>query len=146
VPAGMMAMGAGESDAALERFAQADSLARRFDDRDLATLGLLGQGEALLRMGRTAEGLGLFDEAMVAVTAGETSPMVSGLVYCAVIAGCQRVFDLRRAREWTAALDRWCDQQPGLVPYRGQCLVHRAQVLQLSGAWAEAVAEAEHAR
>lgn len=146
VPEGLMAIGAGEPATALERFAQADSLARRFGDRDLAALGTLGQGEALLRMGRMAEGLRLFDEAMVAVTAGETSPMISGLVYCAVIDGCQHVFDLRRAREWTAALDRWCDQQPGLVPYRGQCLVHRAQVLQLRGKWAEAIAEVERAR
>ena len=146
VPAGLMAMDAGESDTALERFAEADSIARRFGDRDLATLGRLGQGEALLRMGKTSEGLRLFDEAMVAVTTGETSPMISGLVYCAVIDRCQRVFDLRRACEWTAALDRWCEQQPGLVPYRGQCLVHRAQVLQLRGDWVEAVAEAERAR
>lgn len=146
VPGGLMAMGAGEPDIALERFARADSLARRFGDHDLATLGMLGQGEALLRMGRTAEGLGLFDEAMVSVTAGETSPMISGLVYCAVIDGCHRVFDVRRAREWTAALDRWCEQQPGLVPYRGQCLVHRAQVLQIGGEWIEATAEAEKAR
>ncbi|WP_219942868.1 helix-turn-helix transcriptional regulator [Iamia sp. SCSIO 61187] len=133
VPAGLAAMGAGEPDTALERFAGADSLARRFGDPDLAALGLLGQGEVLLRLGRTDEGLGLFDEAMVSVTSGETSPVISGLVYCAVIDACQRVFDLRRAREWTAALDRWCDHQTGLVPYRGQCLVHRAQVLQLRG-------------
>ena len=146
VPAGLMAIGAGEPDAAFERFRQADSLARRFGDRDLATLGMLGQGEALLRMGRTAEGLHLFDEAMVSVVAGETSPLISGLVYCAVIDGCHRVFDIRRAREWTAALARWCDQQPGLVPYRGQCLVHRAQVLQIGGEWSEAAAEAESAR
>ncbi len=146
VPAGLMAMDAGESDTALERFAEADSLARRFGDPDLATLGTLGQGEALLRMGRMSEGLRLFDEAMVAVTAGETSPMISGLVYCAVIDRCQHVFDLRRAREWTAALDRWCEQQPGLVPYRGQCLVHRAQVLQVRGDWTAAVAAAEQAR
>jgi DNA-binding NarL/FixJ family response regulator len=146
VPEGLMAMGGGDPDTALERFAQADTLARRFGDRDLATLGALGQGEALLRMGHTSKGLVLFDEAMVAVTSGETSPMVSGLVYCAVIDRCQHVFDLRRARDWTAALDRWCEQQPGLVPYRGQCLVHRAQVLQLRGDWAEAVAEAEQAR
>ena len=146
VPQGLMAMGAGEPDAALERFGQAGSLARRFGDHDLATLGMLGRGEALMRIGLTSEGLRLFDEAMVAVTAGETSPVVSGIVYCAVIDGCQRVFDLRRAREWTAALDRWCAQQPGLVPYRGQCLVHRAQVLQVLGQWSEAGAAAEEAR
>ena len=146
VPTGLMAMGAGEPETALERFAEAESLARRFGDQDLDALGKLGQGQAMLCMGRMPEGLRLFDEAMVAVTAGETSPVISGLVYCAVIDTCQRVFDLRRAREWTAALDRWCEQQPGLVPYRGQCLVHRAQVLQLRGQWAAAIVEAEQAR
>jgi DNA-binding CsgD family transcriptional regulator len=146
LPQGLMAMGEGRPDAALERFGEADLFARRFGDRDLATLGLLGRGQALMQLGRTSEGLYLWDEAMVAVTTGETSPVVSGLVYCAVIDGCQRVFDVRRAREWTAALDHWCNQQPGLVPYRGQCLVHRAQVLQVAGKWAEAVAEVMRAR
>ena len=146
VPQGLMAMGDGQPEAALERFGEADSLARRFGDRDLWTLGLLGQGQALMQLGRTSEGLRLWDESMVAVTAGETSPVVSGLVYCAVIDGCQQVFDLQRAREWTAALTDWCDRQPGLVPYRGQCLVHRAQVMQILGDWAEAIAEAERAR
>ncbi len=146
VPDALMAMGAGQPDAALDRFAQADALGHRFDDKDLSTLGLLGQGQALLSMGRTSEGLRLFDEAMVAVTAGETTPVVSGLVYCAVIDGCHQVFDTRRACEWTAALDLWCGHQPGLVPYRGQCLVHRSQVLQIRGDWSAAIAEVERAR
>ncbi|MGI8632589.1 MAG: LuxR C-terminal-related transcriptional regulator [Solirubrobacterales bacterium] len=146
VPAGLMAMGKGEPDTALERFGEVSALARRFEDPDLATLGVLGQGEALLLLGRTSEGLRLFDEAMVSVTAGDTSPTISGLVYCAVIDGCQQVFDLRRAAEWTAALERWCEKQPGLVPYRGQCLVHRAQVLQIRGEWDAAAAAVEHAR
>ncbi|HWI03128.1 MAG TPA: hypothetical protein VNT52_04765, partial [Acidimicrobiales bacterium] len=146
VPEGLMAMGAGELDAALDRFGEAGSLGRRFGDCDLAALALLGRGEVLLRSGRTSEGLGLYDEVMVSVTVGETSPTIAGLVYCAVIDGCQRVFDLRRARDWTAALDRWCDEQPGLVPYRGQCLVHRGQVLQVRGEWAAATAVIEDAR
>lgn len=72
--------------------------------------------------------------------------MVSGLVYCGVIEACHSTFDVGRAREWTGALTQWCDKQPDLVPYRGDCLVHRAQILQLNGNWALAMTEADRAR
>jgi hypothetical protein len=62
------------------------------------------------------------------------------MAYCSVIAVCMQMYDVRRAQEWTQALTGWCDEQSGLVPYRGVCLVHRAQILQLRGAWSEAQA------
>jgi DNA-binding NarL/FixJ family response regulator len=102
------------------------------------------QGQALIPQGRIREGLALLDEAMVAVTANELSPIVTGLIYCMVIHSCQQVYALERSREWTAALSTWCATQPEVV-FGGNCLVHRSEILQLNGAWPEALAEAQRA-
>jgi DNA-binding CsgD family transcriptional regulator len=82
------------------------------------------------------------DETMVAVTAGELSPIVAGIVYCNTIAFCQSVYELRRAHEWTAALTRWCERQPDMIAHKGLCLVHRAEIMTLMGAWRDALEEA----
>jgi DNA-binding NarL/FixJ family response regulator len=82
---------------------------------------------------------------MVGVVAGEVSRQTAGWVYCGAIDVCQEVAELRRAREWTEALAAWCDSQPGLVTFTGQCLVHRAEILRLGAAWAEAVEAASRA-
>lgn len=145
LPEALTAMAGGDPGAALRRFEEVSGLAQRFGDPDLAALGGVGQGEALLALGRASHGMRLFDEVMVSVTTGETSPVVSGIVYCAVIDSCQQAFDVRRANEWTVALHRWCEGQPGLVPYRGQCLVHRSQIMQTRGSWREALTEAQRA-
>ncbi|GAA4717588.1 helix-turn-helix transcriptional regulator [Phytohabitans rumicis] len=142
-----VALGALDADppAAYASFARAREIGARFGEPDLVAIGTLGCGEAMVRAGKTAEGVALLDEAMVAVTAGEVSPRIAGIVYCAVLLECHAVFDLRRAREWTVALTRWCDTQRDLVPFRGQCLVHRAQLMQLQGEWPDALDEARHA-
>ena len=126
-------------------FVEAGEIAERFADPDSTMFARLCRGESLILQGRVDEGMTLLDEAMVSVTADEVSPMLAGIAYCQVIALCQAVFDLRRAREWTAALTRWCDSQPDLVPFRGNCLVHRCEIFQLQGAWTDALESARRA-
>ena len=143
--AAFQAMLEGDNAASVAGFEQAAALGDRWGEPDLAALARVGVGRALIRLGETAPGVALLDEVMVAVEAGELSPIVVGDLYCTVLEGCQEVFDLRRAREWTAVLAAWCASQPDLVPYRGQCLLHRAELLALRGAWPDALEEARRA-
>lgn len=146
VVTGLLAMGKGNAQDAGVSFDQALALAEQFGDPDLLALALLSRGQSLIQANNIAEGVARLDEAMVMATAGEVSPVLTGIIYCAVILTCQRIYDLRRAREWTTQLDAWCASQPDLVPYRGQCMVHRSEVLQLKGAWPDALAEVVKAR
>src|SRR5262245_492494 len=132
----------GEFAAAYATASEIAAIGERFGDADLVAMALMEQGHALVRQGRSEEGLRLVDETMVAVTAGELSPVVAGIVYCNTIAFCRDAYELRRAREWTEALTRWCERQPDMVAHKGLCLVHRAEIMTLGGAWPEALEEA----
>jgi len=145
IPSAVQQIAQGDPAAGLATLNRTAEIAERFADRDLASLACHGRGRALIRLGRIAQGLALLDEAMVAVIAGEVSPMLAGDVYCSVLEGCQETFDLPRAYEWTASLARWCEAQPDLVRYRGECLLYRAEILQLRGQWKEAAIDAAHA-
>jgi DNA-binding CsgD family transcriptional regulator len=142
---GLPMMFTGDPTSALENFRQAAEIASAFGDTDGLAFARLGAGQSMCMLGNADEGMSLLDEAMVAVVSGEVSPLLAGIAYCATIGVCNDMFDLRRAREWTYALSRWCDAQPDLVPYRGNCLIHRCEIFQLSGEWPHALDAARRA-
>jgi DNA-binding CsgD family transcriptional regulator len=145
IPVWLGQMASGDYEAAKATAAQAAEIGERFGDRDLMWLARDDQGCALIKQGRIAEGLRLVDEVLVAATAGELSPIVTGIVYCNTIAFCREAYELQHAREWTEALSRWCERQPEMVAHNGLCLVHRAEIMQLQGAWEQALKEAGQA-
>jgi DNA-binding CsgD family transcriptional regulator len=145
MPQALERVAAGDVAGAAAAFTAVEAVGRKFGDRDLMGLGRMGCGRALIAQGRRAEGAALLDEVMVAVTADELSPIITGIVYCSVISACFEVADVRRAQAWTDSLNDWCAAQPGLVPYRGECLVHRADLLRLRGRWPEALDAARRA-
>jgi DNA-binding NarL/FixJ family response regulator len=145
LPGAIQHIVAGDHAAARELAARAAAIGRDAGDDDLVALALQVQGRALVRLGRVGEAMAAFDEAMLAVVAGELSQVVVGTVYCSMLEGCQEILEWRRAREWTQALNAWCNSQPDMVTFSGRCLVHRAELLHLHGAWPQAVEEARRA-
>ena len=145
LPEGVRRIVEGDAAGAGEAFEKAAAFGQRFGETDLTVMARHGLGRALIRCGRLREGCALLDEAMIALEAGEVSPVFAGDIYCSVIEASLEIFDLRRAREWTTALAHWCESQPELVPYTGQCLVRRAEIMVLHGDWEAAVEVARRA-
>jgi hypothetical protein len=138
-------LAAGNGEAAYTAAASAAAIGERFREADLIACARYLQGRALIQQWQIQAGLALLDEAMVAVTMGELSPIMTGLIYCGVIEACQHTYALDRACEWTSALAQWCAQQPEMVVFTATCLVHRAEIMQLRGAWPDALEEARRA-
>jgi DNA-binding NarL/FixJ family response regulator len=145
IPVWLAQMAAGDWEAGHDTAAEAAAIGERFGDADLLWLARDEQGRALLGGGRLRDGLRLVDEALIAATSGELSPVVTGILLCNTIAFCQRALELERAWAWTEALTRWCEGQPEMVAHNGLCTVHRAEALQMRGAWGEAMEEAGRA-
>jgi DNA-binding CsgD family transcriptional regulator len=136
---------AGDFETAYAAATDAVAIGDRCGDADLIACARHQQGRIRLQQGQVKAGLALLDETMIAVTAGRLSPLVTGLMYCSVIEACQQVYAIDRSREWTAALSRWCDGQPDMVAFSGACQVHRAEIMQLQGAWPDAIEAARRA-
>jgi DNA-binding CsgD family transcriptional regulator len=145
LPRAEQQLAAGDCEGASAHAAAAVAIGERFRDMDLIACARHVQGRALMRQRQVSRGVALLDEAMVAVTAGELSPIMTGLIYCSVIDVCQQLWVFDRSREWTSALAQWCDAQPQMLAFTGVCRVHRAEILWLHGAWPNAIDEAQRA-
>jgi tetratricopeptide (TPR) repeat protein len=144
VPEAERKLSDGDYTAAFAIASRAAALGSQCGDRDLVTIATHLQGGALIGQSRIDDGLVLLDEAMLGVSAGETSPRVTGWIYCSTILICHELHEVRRAREWTVALNAWCDALPQFTgAYSGIRRVHRSELLQLTGAWPAAVQEAQ---
>ena len=132
----------GQAGAAHASASEAAEVGECFDDADLIATARHAQGRALIDQGDVVAGLKRLDETMLAVVAGELSPIMTGSMYCRVIDTCRQVYALGRAREWTSEFSRICEQQQDMSAFTGTCLVHRSEILQLQGAWPAALTEA----
>ena len=135
-----------DAAAALEAFERAGAYAERFGDADLGAMARLGRGRSLIGLGDIAKGVAFLDDAMVAVTADELSPLATGIVYCGAIEAFNDLFDLRRAQDWTQALDDWSARESDRLPFRGRCLVYRSSLKRFHGDWSTAFEEVRRAQ
>ena len=143
IPDALGALHSNNAIQAYKLFERAEQIGEQFGDVDLIAIGRLGHGQALIQLGDVEKGLKLLDETMVIVETESVFPIATGIIYCAVIETCRMVWDLKRAHEWTTALSKWCNAQPDVVPFRGQCLIRRAEVIQFNGEWSKALEEAK---
>jgi ATP/maltotriose-dependent transcriptional regulator MalT len=141
LPEGLERLARKDPSGAREVARKASEIADRFEDADLASLARTIEGQAVVALGEHGAGLALLDEAILPASTGRLGPVATGIVYCAVIGCCRRVYAVDRAREWSAALADWCDAQPELVEFNGACRVYRAEILQLQGEWQRAMEE-----
>lgn len=122
----------GEIAEAIEHARKTIEIGRRLRDADLESIGLLYQGVATQASGDTRRGIEMQDEAAAAVLAGDVSPLIGGIVYCGLIAGCCNCGDWPRAGQWTESFRRWCDRMQ-LRTFAGSCILHRAEVYAARG-------------
>jgi DNA-binding CsgD family transcriptional regulator len=135
-------LGGGEETLAKAREVQA--FGRRNANRNLIAAGMVAEGRVLIKLGQAQSGLALLDEGMLEASSGELSPTFAGNIYCHLMGACHELADVRRAGAWTQVVSDWCDRMAPAVLFKGICRVHRAQVMQVLGAWSDAENEALH--
>ena len=136
------ALGGPDPDGVITSARAVANLGRRLGDKNLIAAGAVGEGRVLIKQGRVTDGMSLLDGAMVAVQADELDPDWSGNIYCHMIEACYELADVRRAKQWTQALEEWLAALPAAVLFSGVCRLHRSQILHVLGDWDRALHDA----
>ena len=110
-------------------------------DAAAAAVGRVAEARCLILTGDVGAGLDLLNEAAVAGTSGELEPLTSGVVYCEVVCALQALAQYDLAEQWTVAMESW-RRREGVGSIHGRCRVHRAEILRLRGALADAEGQA----
>ncbi len=134
----------GDREEALRCAERAIEIGRVLGDRDVESLGLLTKGRTFIHLGRVDKGLALLDQVMVVAVSGLLGPWASAATYCGTIGTCAALGDYRRAAEWIEEVQRR-GRATRSCEFPGDCRLHRAEILQLRGEWAEAEVEAARA-
>jgi tetratricopeptide (TPR) repeat protein len=106
-----------------------------------AAIGQVAVAHAAILSGDVRLGLDLVDEAAVATISGELDATSTGMLYCELVCMLQGLGQHDLADEWTEAMEQW-SRGNGVGSVHGRCRVHRAEILRLRGATAEAEREA----
>ena len=138
------AANSGDIEGALNLFEQAAEIGMRTNMPDLRALALSLGGSLKVGTGAVAEGFAMLEESAIAAVNGELSPFAAGVSCCNMISCCRDLTDYQRAREWIEATEKFCERQ-SVSAFPGICRVHKAEVVALTGAWAEAEEELKKA-
>ncbi len=130
-------------EATMAKAREVQGFGRRHVDPNLVAAGMVAEGRVLVKLGRAQEGVALLDGGMLEASSESLSPIWAGNVYCHLMAACYELGDIGRAAAWTQSTSEWCDRMAPAVLFKGICRVHRAQVMQIRGAWTQAQDEAE---
>lgn len=110
-------------------------------DAAAAAIGRVADARLRILDGEVEQGLALLDEAGVATVSGDLDPLSTGVVYCELVCALQGLAQYDLAEQWTEAMERWCETS-AVGSLRGRCRVHRAEILRLRGAFADAEVQA----
>jgi class 3 adenylate cyclase len=131
----------GNVEEGLHHAQRANEIAERLGDPGFQLMAMHARARPLILRGDVEEGVALMEEAAAGIPGSGLDPIIAGYLYCNVVCAWQNLADYRRAEDWTAEMERWCERNAiGGVP--GLCSVHRAEVKRLRGAFTEAEAEA----